>query len=110
MAEQIPLQAVPNQTLTAPLAGQTVDINLYTRADGLFMDVLLNGKPIVDNVICQNENRIIRDLYLGFPGDLAFYDTQTDVNGVGSDPEYTGLGNRYVLVYIEASELPPGVG
>lgn len=110
MGQVIPLQAVPNQTLTVPLAGQTVDLNLYTRADGLFMDVLLNGTPIVLNVICQNENRIIRDLYLGFPGDLAFYDTQTTVDGVGGDPDYTGLSGRYQLIYIEASELPAGVG
>lgn len=109
MGQVIPLQAVPNQTLTVPLAGQTVDLNLYTRADGLFMDVFLNGKGIVFNVICQNENRIVRDLYFGFPGDLAFYDTQT-VAGVGTDPDYTGLAGRYQLIYIEASELPAGVG
>lgn len=106
----IPLQAVPNQTLTVPLAGQTVDLNLYTRTDGLFMDVFLNGEEIALNVICQNENRVVRDLYLGFPGDLAFYDTQTGIDGVGTDPVYTGLNGRYLLVYIEAFELPEGVG
>lgn len=33
-------------------------------------------------------------------GDIAFFDTQGT-----SDPEYTGLGERWVLCYFPASEL-----
>lgn len=110
MTQIIPLQAVPNQTFTAPLAGQTVDINLYQRTDGLFIDIFLNGSPIVLNVICQNDNRIIRNLYFGFPGDFFFHDSQVPIGGVATDPVYTGLDGRYQLIYIEASELPAGVG
>jgi hypothetical protein len=36
----------------------------------------------------------VRDEYLGFIGDLAFFDTQ----GM-TDPDWTGLGSRYILGY-----------
>lgn len=108
MSEIVSLQATPNQTLTVPLAGQSVDLSIRQQSSGLYIDVFLNGEPIVRSVICQNENRIIRDLYFGFPGDFIFYDTLG--SGTPADPDYTGLGGRYQLVYIEADELPPGVG
>ncbi len=108
MAEIIPLQAVPNQSITVPLAGQSCDLNVYQLASGLYIDVFLNGQQvIVLSVICQHANRIVRDLYLGFAGDLAFFDT---AGSSPIDPDYTGLGSRFQLVYIEASELPPGIG
>ena len=43
----------------------------------------------------------IRDSpYLGFVGDLMFADTQG-----ASDSSYDGLGTRYLLVYLEVSDL-----
>jgi hypothetical protein len=51
-------------------------------------------------VICQNLNRIVRDLYLGFVGDVLFCDTQgTD------DPSSPGLGTRFVFCYLSPSDL-----
>lgn len=108
MTQIVPLTAVPNQTLAVPLAGQNCRLNVYQKNSGLFMDVLVDDSPIILGVICQNANRIVRDLYLGFAGDFAFYDTQA--GSTPTDPVYTGLGARYQLVYIEASELPEGVG
>jgi hypothetical protein len=101
----VPLQATPNQTFTIQLAGQSCQIDVYQTRFGLYMDLQLNNLPVVTGVICQNKNRIVRDLYFGFAGDFWFFDTQGD-----SDPHYTGLGGRYLLQYIEASELPAGVG
>lgn len=66
----------------------------------LFMDVFLNNSPICTCVPCFNLNRIVRYPSSGFIGDLAFNDTQ----GV-SDPTYDGLGSRYELIYLEASDL-----
>lgn len=101
----IPLQSVPNQTLTINLNGQNTQINVYTTAFGLFMDVYVNNSSIVVGVICQNLNRIVRDLYLGFQGDLAFID-----NMGSADPVYIGLGARYSLAYLEPDELLPNEG
>ena len=102
---EVPLQAVPNQTLTVSLGGQNCQLNLRQQPTGLYMDVFVNNALIIGGVICENLNRIVRDLYLGFVGDLMFDDTQG-----GTDPYYTGLGTQYVLVYLEASDLPAGIG
>jgi len=101
----VPLVAVPSQTLTITLANQTCQIDVYQKSTGLFLNLSVNNELIIGGVVCENLNRIVRDLYLGFVGDLAFIDNQDS-----EDPVYTGLGTRFSLAYIEASELPPGVG
>lgn len=98
--ELIPLQAVPNQALTVNLEGQVTQINIYQKALGLFVDVYVDNILIIGGVIAENLNRIVRSIYLGFIGDLAFIDTQGT-----TDPVYTGLGSRYSLAYITAAEL-----
>lgn len=96
----IPTQAVPSQTLTATLAGQSCKINVYAKSTGLFLDIYVNDALIIGGVICLNGVKIVRDTYLGFIGDLAFFDTQgTD------DPVSTGLGSRYELIYLEVADL-----
>lgn len=96
----IPISDVPSQTLTAQLGGQSVQINLYVKSTGLFADVAVNNAQIIGGVICENMNRIVRDLYLGFIGDLVFYDMEG-----AQDPTSPGLGSRYLLVYLEAADL-----
>lgn len=104
MANIVPLEAVPSQSIKTTLASQVVEIDLYQRRYGLFIDVYVNGVLEVGAVICQNLNRIIRSDYLnqsaGFSGDLVFQDTQGS-----SDPDYTGLGARYQLIYLSQSDL-----
>jgi hypothetical protein len=103
--EVIPTQPVANQTLTVQLNNQNTQLNIRQTDFGMFMDVAVNNAPIVTNVICQNLNRIVRDLYLGFSGDLEFLDNKGD-----SDPYYAGLGSRFSLLYIAPTELPAGDG
>jgi hypothetical protein len=102
----VPLQAVPNQTLTTLLANQNCRINIYQKALGLYFDLLvpsLTQTPLVAGVICRNANRLVRYGYLGFVGDFEFFDQQGK-----TDPSYTGLGGRYQLVYLEAADLVQG--
>lgn len=101
----IPLQAVPNQVVNVQLAGQPCTINVYQLVGGLFIDLLVNGQLVIGGVICQNLNRIVRDLYLGFIGDLTFIDNQG-----ASDPIYTGLAARFSLAYLSTTDLLPGEG
>lgn len=98
----IPLAAVPSQSLTANLNNQTTQLNIYQRYSGLYMDVYVNDQLVIGGCICQNQNRIVRSAYLGFSGDLAFYDTQGS-----DDPDYTGFGSspRYLLTYLLPSDL-----
>lgn len=105
MSLAIPLQATPSQTVSVTLSGQAAQLNIYQKRSGLYMDVLVNNTLIIGGVICENLNRIVRSLYLGFLGDLIFLDNQGT-----SDPDYTGLGARFTLVYILPGELPPGQG
>lgn len=102
----IPVQAIANQTLTCQLGNQSVLINLYQKATGLFADVLLNGVIVKSGVLCLNGVKWIRDLYLGFSGDLVFFDQ----SGAGQDPTYTGLGSQFVLYYYTPTDLGPGIG
>lgn len=100
MAQVIPLAAVPNQIEAVPLDEQSVIIQLNQRSTGLYISIFMNGLPIILSVLCENENRIVRNAYLGFPGDFFFTDQQGS-----EDPDYTGLGDRFQLIYIEAAEI-----
>ena len=100
MPSTIPLQPVPSQTLTVLLGTQTCQINLYQQVSGLYCDLYVNNLLIIGGVVCQNLNRIVRDLYLGFIGDLCFWDTQG-----AQDPDYTGLGGRYNFLYLTPADL-----
>lgn len=96
----VPVQAVPNQTFSVLLANQACQIALFTRPSGLYLSLAIANVVVVDNVICQNVNRIVRYPYLGFVGDLWFLDQQGS-----DDPVYTGLGSRFLLEYLEAVDL-----
>jgi hypothetical protein len=102
----VPVQPIPSQTFTVILADQQVEIKLRQLASGLYMNLISNQSKVIVLVICQNLNRIVRDLYLGFVGDLVFLDN----TGQGQDPFYTGLGTRYTLMYLSVDDLPVGVG
>ena len=101
----IPIQPLPNQSLQVQLGNQPCTIQLNQTLYGLICTLYISGTLIIGGVLCENLNRIVRSLYLGFIGDLVFYDTQGS-----TDPVYQGLGARYQLIYIEASDLPPNIG
>lgn len=97
----IPLSPVPSQTLRVTLNGQPVRLSLYTLATGLYADVYLNGNAIVNCVRALNGVALIPSGYLGFQGNLFFWDTYEGTN----DPTYDGLGSRYLLYYVQPGEV-----
>lgn len=99
----VPTEPTAAQSFAITLAEQNCQIIIQQKSTGMFMDLYSNGTIVVAGVICENLNRIVRNAYFGFIGDFAFFDTQGT-----SDPYYTGLGSRFLLAYIEASELPAG--
>lgn len=99
MPVQIALQAVPSQQLQIVLGGQNVQIAVYTRSTGLYVDVNVNNVDISSGVIAQNLNPLVPTAYLGFAGNLLFVDTLGT-----TDPVYTGLGARYQLLYLTAAD------
>lgn len=100
--QEIPLSSVASQELTVVLNNQNCQITVYQTRFGLFCDLAVNNEPVVSGVLCHNANRIVRDAYLGFSGDLLFYDTQGT-----NDPSYTGFGTdpRFLFLYLTEDEL-----
>jgi len=96
----IPLQAIPSQTFTVQLAQQTCTMWLRQIETGTYLDLTVNGAPVVTGKRVHDRCRIVRRPHLPFVGDLAMVDTQ------GADePDHTGLGDRWVLMYLEAADL-----
>jgi hypothetical protein len=97
----VPLTAVPSQTFGIILDGQNCNINVYTEATGIYMDLSLSGTVLATARILRDGARVLQDLqYTAFVGDFIMVDTQGEL-----DPVYTGLGARWQLVYLEASDL-----
>ncbi len=92
----IPLSALPSQEVAITLAGQQCTINVYQKATGLFLDLYVSSAPIVQGAACLNAVFIVRDRYHGFIGDLVFGDSQGT-----NDPDYTGVGTRFALLWVE---------
>lgn len=61
----------------------------------LFCDLSINEVLIWSGVECLNGVDISTGKHLGFTGDLLFMDTMGE-----TDPTYTGLADRYTLLYI----------
>ena len=97
---QIPLQPVPIQTLAVTLARQPVQISVRQNGDSVYFNLINNGEYVVRTRICRDRQRLLLDVaYRGFVGDFIFADTQgTD------DPQFEGLGSRYILVYLAEGE------
>lgn len=103
----IPLQATPSQQVTVQLGNQTCQIKIAQKGASLYLDLYVNNALVLGGVVGRNLVRMVRDVYLGFSGDLLWVDKQG-----ATDPDYTGLGTdgRFALAYLEPADLPAGVG
>jgi hypothetical protein len=101
MSLQIPLSPLPAQRVSVVLASQNVQLNVFQKADCMYVDVAIDGTPIVTTKAARNRSRLLlATTYRGFVGDLVFVDT------IGDDqPYYTGLGLRWFLLYLTAAEI-----
>ena len=98
--QQIALQSVPSQQTQVVLDGQSCAISVYVKNQSMFLDLSVNGVQIAYAVQCKNLVSLVPTSYLGFSGWLMFFDTQgTD------DPIYTGLGMRWVMLYLDLADL-----
>jgi len=98
--QQIALQPVPSQQTQVILDGQTCAISIYVKNQCMFLDLVVNGTQIAYAVQCKNLVSLVPTAYLGFTGWLVLFDTQGT-----SDPIYTGLGTRWVLLYLDEADL-----
>ena len=98
--QQIPLQSVPAQQAQIVLDGQSCSISVYVKNQCMFLDLSVNGTQIASGVQCSNLVSLVPTAYLGFTGWLVFLDTQGT-----SNPIYTGLGARWLLLFMDAADL-----
>lgn len=96
----VPLNPVPNQAVTVTLGGQACQVDVKQKRTGVFLDLYVGGALVIAGALCQDRNPVVRSVYLGFVGDLAFIDTQGT-----SDPTFNGLGTRYLLAYLTAADF-----
>ena len=94
----IPLVATPSQTLTVQLGAQPCRIDVRQRRTGLFVDLYVQDVPVRLGVKALDRTKLVRDAYLDFVGDLYFVDTQG-----ADDPDYTGLGGRFLFIWNDAA-------
>lgn len=98
---QIPIVALPNQTLSIVLANQNAQIALRQNGLNMYFDLSVNGTPIVVSRICRDRQRLLLDVeYRGFIGDFSFFDS------AGTEqPFFAGIGVRFFLAYLEVADL-----
>jgi len=109
----VPLTAVPSQLVQANLNGQSVSIAVYqlgmAPTTGLYCDVMSNGTAIVNCLKCRAFSGSVTEAapfllldaaYWGFQGDFLFIDSEGD-----EDPQYSGLGARWQLIYYSPIDL-----
>jgi hypothetical protein len=111
--QTVTLSATPSQLVSAVLNGQSVSISIYQlgfppMAD-LYMDLVSDGAAIVNCRRCRSFSGsdteaapflMLSGQYLGFQGDFLFIDKEGD-----EDPQYSGLGSRWQLVYYSPTDL-----
>jgi hypothetical protein len=115
----ISLSPVASQTLQFVVGGQNCqmsvyindgydynDITLSTEKDYIAIDFAYNNIQVTNTQNCLNQKRLLVNReYLGFVGDFMFIDTQPDPITGPADPQYQGLGTRWILLYLEAADL-----
>lgn len=98
--QTISVEPKKSQTLSITLAGQQCIIRLIQRESFMYMDLTVNGNPIMQGVPCLFGNKMVGYSYLGFAGDFVFLDNEGQ-----EDPSFEGLGGRFTLYYLEESDL-----
>ncbi len=98
--QEISLQPVPSQQTQVVLDGQVCAISVYVKNQCMFFDLVVNGTQVAYAVQCSNLVSLVPTAYLGFSGWLVFFDAQGTDN-----PQYTGLGSRWVLLYLNSADL-----
>lgn len=96
---QIPLSAVPFQTVSAVVNGQNYRVTVRQNGAFIYTSVMVDGVRVVDNALAVARGRVIPFAQTVARTRLYWVDTQ------GNDrPQYDGLGDRWILVYEAANE------
>ena len=116
--QAIPLTAVASQNFAITLGNQACQVSLYQRgyngAAAMYLDLVSNGAQILTGRIVRSYGAVpdtraplmlTGRRYLGFAGDLVMIDTQASLTNQTEDPQPSGLGTRWQLLYLEVADL-----
>ena len=117
----VPTAAVPSQNFSVLLDGQACEVNVYQLGEGdaagLYMDLSSDDSVIFTCRVCRGYGGQpdttapfmgIGRAYLGFLGDFVWIDTQASATQPAEDPEFEGLGARWILLYFTQADLEAG--
>lgn len=97
---EIPLAAVPAQSLRIVLGDQNCTIALRQKDNRMYMDLDVGQDRIFTGAICMDRVNIKQFVTMAFSGGLYFVDT------IAQDPpQFEGLGQRWGLLYFEEGEI-----
>lgn len=96
---RIPMQKLPNQTLSIVLDGQNCVINLRQNGDRMYSTLTANDMKVCSGHACLNAEPIPVWGTARFSGKLFFVDTKGKEH-----PTYEGLGDRFELLYVTDEE------
>ena len=95
----VPLRQEPNQSLQIVLGEQNCTLRFISRGVNLYCDLAVDQTVIWSGFICRNLVGLKLYDYLAFRGQHYFVDMQGE-----EDPHWSGLGDRFQLVYVEEGE------
>jgi len=95
----VPTIAARSQVVNVLLGGQNCTFKLYQKSTGFYVDVYVNNILVIGGVIGLDRNLIVRSTYLGFIGDVFFYDTQGR-----DDPTWDSMGSRFLFCYLDTTD------
>ncbi len=93
----IPLNPVPNQTVSFNVDGAFWQLHIFQSIDFMCADVTVNGTPVISGVRCFGAIPLLPYSYMTAPsfGNLVF----------DSDGDWTGFGTSCNLFYLEQDEF-----
>lgn len=98
--QTIRIQPIPHQTLKCRIDDQYFSLALYQKGGQIFADVARAGEWLVRMVPCLRLVPIVCREYAGMRGQFLFVDTE----GSADPDDYSGLGTRWQLLYLDADE------
>lgn len=96
---EIPLSAIPSQSLSIILNNQDCSIALYARGKNYYFDLSVSGKALYQGVLVQVGQNLTPYEYIGFIGAIGLI----DMDGKNDPPNYKEFGNRFVLIYSDGA-------
>lgn len=107
MSTVVPLEAIPNQSLTIRLDGVRYALEIKEAGGVMAVTIARDGVPLVTGARCVAGAPLLpyRHLWAGF-GNFIFTDSRED----GSIPYFEDFGSAVFLVYSSAAEIAEVVG